>query len=110
MEDIDADKIFDVITFLQYNEQYGDDWSDEIAELYKVLNAIDGAVKQLFKQGGLYIRLFFQVFNCVGYMEDHNSQWNNKYGIVIYCCRKKDRKEPRWKRRSVSTLNLFVLI
>lgn len=45
MEDIDADKIFDVITFLQYNEQYGDDWSDEIAELYKVLNAIDGAVK-----------------------------------------------------------------
>ncbi len=45
MEDIDADKIFDVITFLQYNEQYGGDWSDEIAELYKVLNAIDGAVK-----------------------------------------------------------------
>ena len=45
MEDIDADKIFDVITFLQYNEQCGGDWSDEIAELYKVLNAIDGAVK-----------------------------------------------------------------
>lgn len=45
MEDIDADKIFDVITFLKYNEQCGGDWSDEIAELYKVLNAIDGAVK-----------------------------------------------------------------
>lgn len=45
MEDIDADKIFDVIAFLKYNEQCGGDWSDEIAELYKVLNAIDGAVK-----------------------------------------------------------------
>lgn len=45
MEDIDADKIFDVITFLQYNEQCGGDWSDEIAELYKVLNAIEGLMK-----------------------------------------------------------------
>ena len=33
MEDIDIEKICDVITFLQDNEQYGDDWSDAIAEL-----------------------------------------------------------------------------
>jgi hypothetical protein len=26
MEDIDIEKICDVITFLQDNEQYGDDW------------------------------------------------------------------------------------
>lgn len=45
MEDIDASKICDVIAFLQCNEQYGDDWSDEIAELYKVLDAIEGVVK-----------------------------------------------------------------
>lgn len=62
MEDIDIEKICDVITFLQDNEQYGDDWSDAIAELYKVIDAIDGLMKQSFKQGGLYIRLFFQVF------------------------------------------------
>lgn len=45
MEDTNAGKICDVIAFLQDNEQYGDDWSDEIAELYKVLDAIDGVVK-----------------------------------------------------------------
>ena len=98
MEDIDASKICDVIAFLQCNEQYGDVWSDEIAELYKVLDAIEGVVKQLFNQGGLYIRLFICVFNCVSYMEDHNSQWNNKHDIVIYCCRKKERKESTWVR------------
>ena len=26
MENIDVEKIFDVIAFLEYNEQYGDDW------------------------------------------------------------------------------------
>ena len=41
MENIDIEKIYDVINFLQDNEQYGDDWSDEIAELYKVINAIE---------------------------------------------------------------------
>lgn len=45
MENIDVEKIFDVITFLQYNEQYGDDWSDEIAELRKVIDAIEGLMK-----------------------------------------------------------------
>ena len=34
MEDIDVEKICDVITFLQDNEQYGDDWSDAIAEQF----------------------------------------------------------------------------
>ena len=62
MEDIDVEKIFDVISFLEYNEQYGGDWHDEIAELRKVIDAVEGVVKQFFKQGGLYIRLFFQVF------------------------------------------------
>lgn len=69
MENIDVEKIFDVIAFLEYNEQYGDDWHDEIAELRKVIDAVDGLMKQSFKQGGLYIRLLFQVFNCVGYMQ-----------------------------------------
>lgn len=41
MENIDIEKIYTVITFLQDNEQYGDDWHDEIAELYKVINAIE---------------------------------------------------------------------
>lgn len=41
MENINVEKIYDVINFLQDNEQYGDDWSDEIAELYKVINAIE---------------------------------------------------------------------
>lgn len=45
MEDIDAGKICDVIAFLQCNEQYGDDWSAEITELYKVLDAMEGVVK-----------------------------------------------------------------
>lgn len=40
MENIDIEKIYDVINFLQDNEQYGDDWHDEIAELYKVIDAI----------------------------------------------------------------------
>lgn len=38
MKNIDAEKIFDVISFLEYNEQYGDDWHDEIAELRKVID------------------------------------------------------------------------
>ena len=62
MENIDVEKIFDVIAFLEYNEQYGDDRHDEIAELRKVIDAVDGLMKQSFKQGGLYIRLLFQIF------------------------------------------------
>ena len=93
MEDIDTGKICSVITFLEVNEQYDKaDWLPEIAELYKVLDAIEGVVKQLFNQGGLYIRLFFYVFNCVGYMQCCDSQRNNKHGIVIYCCRKEREK------------------
>lgn len=45
MDNIDVEKICDVITFLQDNEQYGDDWSDAIAELYKVIDAIEGLMK-----------------------------------------------------------------
>lgn len=45
MEDIDVEKICDVISFLQYNEQLGLDWKDEIAELYKVIDAIEGLMK-----------------------------------------------------------------
>lgn len=41
MENIDIEKICTVINFLQDNEQYCDDWQDEIAELYKVINAIE---------------------------------------------------------------------
>lgn len=39
MNGINADAIRDVIMFLRENEQYGDDWTEEIAELDKVLNA-----------------------------------------------------------------------
>lgn len=45
MENIDIEKICNVINFLQDNEQYGDDWSDEIAELRKVIDAIEGLMK-----------------------------------------------------------------
>lgn len=45
MENIDVEKIFDVIAFLEYNEQYGDDWHDEIEELRKVIEAVDGLMK-----------------------------------------------------------------
>lgn len=45
MENIDVEKIFDVIAFLEYNEQYGDDRHDEIAELRKVIDAVDGLMK-----------------------------------------------------------------
>lgn len=46
MEDIDTGKICSVITFLEVNEQYDkDDWLPEIAELYKVLDAIEGVVR-----------------------------------------------------------------
>lgn len=33
--------IENVIDFLKDNEQYGDDWSDEIAELEKILDSIE---------------------------------------------------------------------
>ena len=38
--EINADIIRNVISFLAENEQYGDDWSEEIAELDKVLDII----------------------------------------------------------------------
>lgn len=38
--EIDPDKIRNIITFLSENEQYGDDWSEEIAELDKLLDLI----------------------------------------------------------------------
>lgn len=95
MENINVEKIYDVINFLKDNEQYGDDWSDEIAELRKVIDAIEVLMKQSFKQGGLYIRLFFCIFNYVDYMQYRDSQWNNRRCIVIYCCRKEMEERNR---------------
>lgn len=61
MEDIDASKICDVIAFLQCNEQYGDVWSDEIAELYKVLDAIEGSLNSCLIKAD-YISAFLFVY------------------------------------------------
>lgn len=38
MSNINESAIQNVITFLEENEQYGDDWSAEIAELNKIVN------------------------------------------------------------------------
>lgn len=40
--EINADVIRYIISFLAENEQHGDDWSEEIAELDKVLDIILG--------------------------------------------------------------------
>ena len=40
MNEINADVIRDIISFLTEKEQYGDDWSVEIAELDKILDII----------------------------------------------------------------------
>lgn len=40
MNEINADVIRDIINFLAENEQYGNDWSVEIAELDKILDII----------------------------------------------------------------------
>jgi len=35
---MDKDKIKNIIVFLEENQQYGDDWSAEIAELKKLIS------------------------------------------------------------------------
>lgn len=42
MNEINVDVIRDIINFLTENEQYGNDWSVEIAELDKILDIILG--------------------------------------------------------------------
>ena len=42
MENINTWLIENVIAFLIDNEQYGDEWSEEITELRKVIDIIDG--------------------------------------------------------------------
>lgn len=42
MNNIDTDIIYNIINFLLENEDYGDDWGAEIAELNKVIDAIEG--------------------------------------------------------------------
>ena len=41
LDNIDFDLIRNVVVFLDENEQYGDDWSEEIGELEKILDAQD---------------------------------------------------------------------
>ena len=43
MENINTWIIENVIEFLIDNEQFGDDWSEEITELRKVINIIEAA-------------------------------------------------------------------
>ena len=38
---MNKDYIKNVILFLEENEQYGDDWSEEIKELKKLINVTD---------------------------------------------------------------------
>lgn len=38
MKNVNADIIRNIIMFLVENEQYGDDWAEEIAELNKILD------------------------------------------------------------------------
>lgn len=40
MNEVNADIIRNIISFLAEKEQYGDDWSIEIAELDKILDII----------------------------------------------------------------------
>lgn len=40
MNEVNADIIRNIISFLAKNEQYGNDWSVEIAELDKILDII----------------------------------------------------------------------
>lgn len=42
MNEVNADIIRNIISFLAENEQYSDDWSVEIVELDKILNIILG--------------------------------------------------------------------
>ena len=41
IKNINADIIRNIATFLHENEQHGDDWSEEIAELDKVIDLLD---------------------------------------------------------------------
>lgn len=41
IKNINADIIRNIAAFLHENEQYGDDWSEEIAELDKVIDLLD---------------------------------------------------------------------
>lgn len=45
MDNIDFDLIRNVISYLSENEQYGDDWREEIAELNKILD-FEATVKE----------------------------------------------------------------
>lgn len=42
MNEINTDIIRNIITFLAENEQYGDDWHEEITELDKILEIVEG--------------------------------------------------------------------
>lgn len=42
MNEINTDIIRNIITFLAENEQYGDDWGEEIAELDKIIDIVEG--------------------------------------------------------------------
>lgn len=41
IKNINADIIRNIAAFLHDNEQYGDDWSEEIAELDKIIDLLD---------------------------------------------------------------------
>lgn len=41
LDNINFELIRNVVVFLYENEQYGDDWSEEISELEKILDAQD---------------------------------------------------------------------
>lgn len=43
MNNINTDTIRNIIAFLAENEQYGDDWGEEIAELEKIIDIVEGA-------------------------------------------------------------------
>ena len=38
---MDIDILRGIASFLAYNEQYGDDWTEELAVLYKVIEFLD---------------------------------------------------------------------
>lgn len=42
MNEINADVIRNIISFLAENEQYGDDWGEEIAELDNIIDIVEG--------------------------------------------------------------------
>lgn len=45
IKNINADIIRNIAAFLHDTEQYGDDWSDEIAELDKIIDILDSIKK-----------------------------------------------------------------